>query len=295
MNADSHMSADSSRSAGSPLSAAGGDFAGTAGGYFRDLQARICAAFESFETRSRFEARSWSKPEGHRLQGGGESRLMRGEVFEKVGVNFSHVWGVFPPQARAQVAGSEESDGRFVACGISLVAHMWNPYVPAVHMNLRYLCTSRAWFGGGSDLTPTFPMAEDTALFHEALKAACDSYRPDAYAEYKAWCDRYFYLPHRQEPRGVGGIFFDDLASGDIDADFAFVKAVGEAFLDVYPRIVERRRGMPFDEAAREKLLVKRGRYVEFNLVYDRGTKFGFSTDADPEAYLMSLPPLVRW
>jgi coproporphyrinogen III oxidase len=263
--------------------------------FCRDLQNRICAAFESFEPGSRFEARSWSKPEGHRLQGGGESRLMRGQVFEKVGVNVSHVWGAFSPQARAQIPGAEESEGRFVACGISLVAHMTNPYVPAVHMNVRYLRTSRGWFGGGSDLTPAFPMAEDTAMFHRALQGACDSYRPDAYAEFKAWCDRYFYLPHRQEPRGVGGIFFDELASGDVEADFAFVKAVGEAFLQVYPRIVTIRKDTPFDAEAREKLLVKRGRYVEFNLVYDRGTKFGFSTDADPEAYLMSLPPLVRW
>jgi coproporphyrinogen III oxidase len=170
-----------------------------------------------------------------------------------------------------------------------------NPYVPAVHMNLRYLSTSRAWFGGGSDLTPTFPFAEDTEAFHAALKAACDRYRPDAYPEFKAWCDRYFYLPHRQEPRGVGGIFFDDLAGPDPAADFAFVRSVGEALLAVYPMIVARRKDTPYDEAARERLLVKRGRYVEFNLVYDRGTKFGFSTDADPDAYLMSLPPLVKW
>jgi coproporphyrinogen III oxidase len=271
------------------------DFAAPMAAYCRDLQERICAAFESFETGGRFESRSWSKPEGHRLQGGGESRLMRGEVFEKVGVNVSHVWGVFSPQARGQIPGSEESEGRFVACGISLVAHMSNPYVPAVHMNVRYLRTSRGWFGGGSDLTPTFAFAQDTAMFHNALKRACDSYRPDAYAEFKDWCDRYFYLPHRQEPRGVGGIFFDELASADPEADFAFVKAVGEAFLEVYPRIVALRKDTPFDDEAREKLLVKRGRYVEFNLVYDRGTKFGFSTDADPEAYLISLPPLVRW
>ena len=263
--------------------------------YFRDLQQRICAAFEAFEPLQRFEARPWSKPEGHRLQGGGESRAMRGQVFEKVGVNVSHVWGVLPPDARGQVSGARESEGRFSACGISLVAHMCNPYVPAVHMNLRYLATSRAWFGGGSDLTPTFPFEEDTAQFHAALQGACDGYRPDAYAQFKAWCDRYFYLPHRQEPRGVGGIFFDDLSSGDAAADFAFVRAVGEAFLDVYPRLVARRKDIPYDESARERLLLKRGRYVEFNLVYDRGTKFGFQTDADPEAYLMSLPPLVKW
>ena len=271
------------------------DFALTAADYFRDLQARICTAFEAFEPQSRFEPRRWSKPEGHRLQGGGESHLMRGEVFEKVGVNVSHVWGEFSPQARGQVAGADESDGKFVACGISLVAHMRNPYVPIVHMNLRYLRTSRAWLGGGADLTPTFPFDQDTSDFHSALRRACDTYRPDAYTEFKAWCDRYFYLPHRQEPRGVGGIFFDDLTSGNLPADFDFIRGVGEAFLNVYPSIVARRKDTPYDEAARDRLLIKRGRYVEFNLVYDRGTKFGFSTDADPEAYLMSLPPLVKW
>ena len=275
-------------------------FAVTATRAFRDLQARFCAAFEAFEPESRFASRAWSKPEGHRLQGGGETRLMRGAVFEKVGVNVSHVWGVLAPEARSQVAGADASGGHFTACGISLVAHPANPYVPAMHLNLRYLATSRAWFGGGSDLTPTFPFAEDTAEFHAALRAACDAYRAGAYDEYQAWCDRYFYLPHRQEPRGVGGIFFDDLAAGAAGAgaagaQFAFVRAVGEAVLEVYPRIVARRKDMPYDEAARERLLVKRGRYVEFNLVYDRGTRFGFSTDADPDAYLMSLPPLVKW
>jgi coproporphyrinogen III oxidase len=270
-------------------------FAATFAAYCRDLQRRLCAAFEAFEPQSRFSTRHWSKPAGHHLEGGGDSCLMRGAVFEKVGVNVSHVWGVLPPEARAQVSGAPESSGRFTACGISLVAHMVNPYVPTVHMNLRYLATSRAWFGGGADLTPTFPFEEDTQEFHAALQRACDAYRPDAYAQFKAWCDRYFYLPHRQEPRGVGGIFFDDLASTDPAADFAFVRAVGEALLEVYPRLVARRQDTPYDEAARERLLLKRGRYVEFNLVYDRGTRFGFSTDADPEAYLMSLPPVVKW
>ena len=270
------------------------DFAATATAYFRDLQQRCCTAFEAFEPHARFESRPWAKPSEHRLQGGGESRLMRGAVFEKVGVNVSHVWGVLEPNARAQVAGADASGGRFVACGISLVAHMMNPYVPAVHMNLRYLATSRAWFGGGSDLTPTFELAEDTREFHAALERACDAWRPGAYAEYKAWCDRYFYLPHRREPRGVGGIFFDELAATG-GAEFAFVRSVGEALLEVFPRIVARRKDTPYDEAARERLFFKRGRYVEFNLVYDRGTRFGFSTDADPDAYLMSLPPLVRW
>ena len=263
--------------------------------YFQDLQTRICAAFESFEPAARFERRAWTRQPGERLQGSGLTCLMRGEVFEKVGVNFSNVWGTFQPQHRAGVAGADQSDGRFIATGISLVAHMANPFVPAVHMNVRRLATSKAWFGGGSDLTPTFAFEEDAADFHAALQRACESYRPDAYAEYKAWCDRYFYLPHRKEPRGVGGIFFDDLASADTAADFAFVQAVGEAFLDVYPRLVERRRHTPFTASDRDKLLLKRGRYVEFNLVYDRGTKFGFQTDADPEAYLMSLPPIVKW
>jgi coproporphyrinogen III oxidase len=270
-------------------------FAHKATAYFHDLQQRVCAAFEAFEPQQRFSARRWSKPAGHRLQGGGESRLMRGAVFEKVGVNVSHVWGVLPPEARGQVTGADASEGQFTACGISLVAHLVNPYVPAVHLNLRYLSTSRAWFGGGSDLTPTFPFEEDTADFHAALQGACEAYRPGTYARLKAWCDRYFYLPHRQEPRGVGGIFFDDLSGGDRDADFAFVRSVGEAFLRIYPQIVARRKDTPYDEAAREQLLLKRGRYVEFNLVYDRGTRFGFSTDADPEAYLMSLPPVVKW
>jgi coproporphyrinogen III oxidase len=271
------------------------DFAPRAAAYFRELQGSICAAFEAFEDRARFTARSWSKPQGHRLKGGGESRLMRGAVFEKVGVNVSHVWGTLAEPAWGQVAGATESAGQFVATGISLVSHMANPYVPTVHMNLRFLCTSRGWFGGGADLTPTFAFEEDTAEFHAALKDACEAYQPGKYAELKEWCDRYFYLPHRHEPRGVGGIFFDDLASGNAEADFAFVERVGAAFLSVYPKIVARRRDSAFDEAARDKQLYKRGRYVEFNLVYDRGTRFGFATDADPEAYLMSLPPIVKW
>jgi coproporphyrinogen III oxidase len=182
---------------------AASDFAATATAYFHDLQSRVCAAFEAFEPQVRFTARHWTKPPGHRLQGGGESRLMRGAVFEKVGVNVSHVWGVLPPEARGQVTGAQESQGRFTACGISLVAHMVNPYVPAVHMNLRYLSTSHAWFGGGTDLTPTFPFDEDTADFHTALRGPCDAYGAGTYAQLKAWCDRYFYLPHRQEPMGM--------------------------------------------------------------------------------------------
>jgi coproporphyrinogen III oxidase len=271
------------------------EFAQVFHAYALDLQDRICAMLESFEPACRFENREWHRPEGHRLQGGGRMRVMRGEVFEKVGVNVSHVWGTFAPQLIAQVPGAAESEGRFVACGLSIVAHPYNPYVPTVHMNVRHLGTSRAWLGGGTDLTPTFPFDEDTALFHETLRRVCDAYRPGSYAEFKEWCDRYFYLPHRREPRGVGGIFFDELASGDPEKDYAFARSVGDAYIEAYRAIVTRRRDTPFDEAARDRLLLKRGRYVEFNLVYDRGTKFGFGTDADPEAYLMSLPPLVKW
>ena len=263
--------------------------------FFRGLQDRICASFEGFEDGVKFEQTEWERGADHRLKGGGRMRVMRGKVFEKVGVNVSHVWGKLSDQGMAQVQGAKESGGQFTASGISLVTHMANPFVPTVHMNLRFMHTSKVWFGGGADLTPTFPFDEDTADFHTALKAAADGYRPGAYDEYKAWCDKYFYLPHRQEPRGVGGIFVDDLNSGDLEKDFAFLRSIGAAFLDIYPKIVARRKDTPFTEADRERQLIKRGRYVEFNLVYDRGTKFGFATDANPDAYLMSLPPVVKW
>jgi coproporphyrinogen III oxidase len=270
-------------------------FTADAVGYYHDLQKRIIQAFEELDGGGKFEHSDWTREPGHRLKGGGRMRVMRGKVFEKVGVNVSHVWGTASEQGAAQMPGAKESGGRFAACGISLVTHMANPFVPTVHMNLRCMATSKMWFGGGADLTPTFPFDEDTQDFHAALQGACDAYQPDAYAKYKKWCDEYFYLPHRREPRGVGGIFFDDLNSGNVDGDFAFQRSVGEAFLDIYPRIVARRKDMPFTEADRDKQLVKRGRYVEFNLVYDRGTKFGFATDANPEAYLMSMPPVVKW
>lgn len=271
------------------------EFIADAVSFFRTLQDRICASFESFESSARFEQTEWDRGPEHRLKGGGRMRVMRGKVFEKVGVNVSHVWGKLSDQGMAQVQGAKESGGEFVASGISLVSHMSNPFTPTVHMNLRFMTTSKTWFGGGSDLTPTFPFDEDTDDFHAAMKAACDKYGPRAYQEYKEWCDRYFYLPHRKEPRGVGGVFFDDLDSGDREKDFALLRDVGAAFLDVYPKIVARRKDMPFTDADKDKQLIKRGRYVEFNLVYDRGTKFGFATDANPEAYLMSLPPVVKW
>jgi coproporphyrinogen III oxidase len=265
---------------------------------FEDLQSRLCARMEAIEGRdsqSRFESTRWNKPEEHRLKGGGHMRLMRGTLFEKVGVNVSHVWGTLSEAGIAQLPGAKEAAGEFTACGISVVAHPANPHAPTAHMNLRYLATSFDWIGGGSDLTPAIEYAQDTTEFHDALRRACDGYRPDAYEEYRDWCDRYFFLPHRNERRGVGGIFFDNLRGTDWSHDIAFVQGVGNAFLGVYPDIVQRRMDTPFDAADRARQLTKRGRYVEFNLVYDRGTRFGFMTDANPEAYLMSLPPLASW
>lgn len=292
------MSQTSKTTPAKPKSEVVEEVAQRAATYFKDLQERITASYEEIDD-TKFEVTPWTKQaapdDERRLEGNGERRVLRGKVFEKTGVNFSNVHGTFEQNFRGEIPGAKESNGAFRACGTSLVSHMANPYVPAVHMNLRFLQTSEVWFGGGADLTPTFPFEEDTEEFHAALKAACDSYRPDAYAEYKKWCDEYFYLPHRNEPRGVGGIFFDQLNSGDIEADFAFIQAVGEAYYQVYPNIVKRRMNMDFGEAEREKLLHKRGRYVEFNLVYDRGTKFGFATGADPENYLMSMPPIVKW
>lgn len=257
--------------------------------YFQSLRDRICTAFEALDTAS-FERTPWQREGG----GGGVMAVMRGNTFEKVGVNFSEVHGSFSEEFRRQVPGAAET-GAFCACGVSLVAHMTNPKCPAVHMNLRRIETSLGWFGGGTDLTPYFPFAEDTELFHTRLQAACDRFDADYYPKFKAWCDRYFYLPHRQEPRGVGGIFFDNLDSGDVERDFAFVQAVGEAFLATYPEIAARRKDEPYTQADRDYQLVRRGRYVEFNLLYDRGTLFGLKTGGNPEAILMSMPPEVRW
>ena len=271
--------------------------------WFEELRDRICAAFESIEDEGRhedlpagrFARKAWLRPSPDGAEvGGGVMSLMHGRVFEKVGVNVSAVYGTFAPEFAKSISGAAE-DPRFWASGVSLVAHMRNPHVPAVHMNTRHIVTTKAWFGGGSDLTPTVPDAQDTADFHAALKAACDRFDEGYYPRFKKWCDEYFFLPHRGEARGVGGIFYDNLETGDWEADFAFTQAVGLAFLDIYPQIVRRHMAQGFTPAEKDQQLVRRGRYAEFNLLYDRGTQFGLKTGGNVEAILMSLPPEARW
>lgn len=284
-----------------------------ASAWFETLRDRICAAFEALEDRleagphadlppGRFERKATRRSaEGGAEGGGGVMAVMRGRVFEKVGVNVSTVHGQLDPRAQMSLTARKAIPGlaeepRFWASGISLVAHMRSPLTPAVHMNTRMFWTPSAWwFGGGADLNPMIEDAEDTAAFHAAMKAACDAHDAGYYPRFKEWADEYFMIRHRNEARGVGGIFFDDLCTGDWEADFAFVQDVGRAFLDGFPPITARHLNAPWTEEQREIQLVKRGRYAEFNLIYDRGTKFGLETGHNPEAVLMSLPPVAKW
>jgi coproporphyrinogen III oxidase len=276
--------------------------------WFESLRDRICAEFEAIEREAgsdaAFEYIAWDREtedagdSAGKDPGGGVRGVMKGKVFEKVGVNVSTVQGEFAPQFAGTINGADEENPGFTATGISLVAHMANPHVPAVHMNTRFLTTSKAWFGGGADLNPPIPYAEDTEEFHAAFRAACMGHNPTYYDRFSKWADEYFFIPHRGVPRGVGGIFYDHLECADETAwerNFAFTRDVGEAFLSVFPKIVRRRMGQEFtpeDKAAQKEW---RGRYVEFNLVYDRGTLFGLKTGGNIDAILMSLPPEVTW
>ena len=274
--------------------------------WFETLQQRIIAALEQLEDEAsdefyrgapgRFELRPWTRETG---VGGGIGGHLRGRLIEKAGIHTSAALAKFSPEMAATMPGADK-DPSYVSASISLIIHPVSPRVPTVHMNTRFLSTAESWFGGGADLTPMLAAqrtqeAPDTVLFHAAMKAACDPFDPDWYAKYKAWCDEYFYLPHRQEMRGIGGIFYDRHNSGDFEKDFAFTQAVGEAFLDVYPKIVRAHMGEPWTEAERAEQLVRRGRYVEFNLLYDRGTMFGLKAGGNIETILSSMPPMVAW
>ena len=277
------------------------DFSVRVADWFEKLRDNICIQFETVEREAEdsplsnqpsghFQRKNWTRDGG----GGGQISVMHGRVFEKVGVNISVVHGQFAEDFRAQIPGATDDD-QFWAGGISLVAHPQNPFVPAAHMNTRFVITSKAWFGGGGDLTPLKPAPKQANTFHADLKACCDRHHPDYYPKYKQWCDDYFYLKHRDEPRGAGGIFYDYLDSGDSEADFSFTRDVGSSFAGSYVNIVRETMNKQFTAEDRHYQLVRRGRYVEFNLLYDRGTSFGLKTGGNIEAILMSLPPEVRW
>lgn len=266
--------------------------------WFETLRDQLCAVFETIESEyaiknnlkpSKFERKKWSREGG----GGGEISLMRGNVFEKIGVNISTVFGNFTEEMQKQVPGARD-DPSFFATGISLVSHPHSPLIPAAHFNTRYIVTQKDWFGGGGDLTPLYPDDKETEQFHCAFKGACDRHDPEYYPKFKKWCDEYFFLTHRNEPRGIGGIFYDYVAT-EFDKDFAFTQDIGKAFLQIYPELVKAKVDMTWTQEQREALLLKRGRYVEFNLLHDRGTKFGLMTGGNVEAILMSMPPEVRW
>ena len=265
--------------------------------FLLDLQDRICQALEQQETTVAFEQDQWQREEG----GGGRSRVLRnGEIFEQAGVNFSHVYGAEMP-ASATAHRPELAGRRFEAMGVSLVIHPRNPYVPTSHANVRFFIAEKDgeapvwWFGGGFDLTPFYPFEEDCQHWHDTAKQLCAPSGDDVYQEHKAWCDKYFFLPHRNETRGVGGLFFDDLNQWGFDKSFAYMQAVGNGFINAYMPIVQQRYYLPYGEREREFQLYRRGRYVEFNLVYDRGTLFGLQSGGRTESILMSLPPEVSW
>jgi coproporphyrinogen III oxidase len=267
--------------------------------WFRNLRDKFCNAFEAIEMEyaaqndteaASFERKIWNREGG----GGGEMSIMRGQVFEKVGVNISTVHGEFSPEFSKQIPGTEESP-KFFATGISIVAHMASPLVPAAHFNTRFIETSQRWFGGGADLTPMYFDDAETEKFHQGLKEMCNRHNPSYYDKFKEHCDKYFYLEHRDEPRGVGGIFYDYLNNGDFEKDFNFTQDVGKTFLHIYTELVRDKMYLPWTEEQREHQLRRRGRYVEFNLLYDRGTKFGLMTGGNVEAILMSMPPIVKW